>query len=305
MGTGLYDAEGNELQDHELAPNMEVFSAEGDRHILLDPDTAAELEAEGFDLNNLQIPDDASELEEEANELTLATVGKAAPAWITGGASSAKQAGKSVKTKLLGLRDEVRTNPNVSRATAHVSRNRVAYGATGGAAAGSRFGKRDEPGLGAQVLAELSKAYTDGDRDQVISKVAQLVEKADQRAVRAETIAKALEERAEVAQYVELAKSYELPVDDNELGVILHSIAKNAGLNDDQLELVDQVFKAASEAVYTEEIGFTGRGDSATMEIINGAAHEVVGKADVTVEQAAVALLTQNPDAYIDYLQEG
>lgn len=300
MATGLYDADGVEYQDDELEAGMQVLDADGNLRLLLTEDDAAELEAEGYDLENLQIPDDASELEDE-----LAPVGKGAPAWVTGGMSTIKQTGRGVKTKALGVRDEVMINPRVSRGRSHVSANAGKYGLATGAATGYEGGKmrgRMKKSMGQEVLEELSKAYTDSDRDRVIAKALGRIDESDQRARRAENIAKALEERAELVEFVELAKSYDLPVEDSALGAILQVIAKS-GLSDAQLDTVDRIFAAAGEAIFVEK-GYTGRSDSPIMEAIQGQAYDLVTKADVTPEQATVALLDANPDAYLEYLSE-
>lgn len=306
MGTGLYDENGTEFADNELEAGMVAFDENGDQHILLTQEDAERLEAEGYDLDNLVIPDDASELDDDANQLTLATVGKSGAAAITGGKSSLTATGRGIADRLLGLKDEAGKHAlrGTMRTRAAVQQRpiaAVAAGAGGAGAAGYGSG-RMKKSLGEQVLAELSKAYTDGDRDQVISRVAKAAELADQRAERAEKIAKALEDKAELTEYVELAKSYELPVEATELGAILQTIAKS-GLSDAQLETVDRIFHSASEALY-DETGYSGRGDSPVMELLSGAALDVIGKADVSVEQATASLLDAQPDLYLDYLRE-
>lgn len=303
-GTGLYDEQGNEFDDSELESGMTAYNDAGELQVLIDDETREQLEAEGHDLDDLvlEVPDDASELDDD-----LVGVGKAAPAWITGGASSASSAGRKMKAKLLGYGEKVATPEGRRAVLQHVDRNRGTYGLAGGYASGRYDGRKGaSKSMGAQLLTELSKAYTDGDRDKVISssfaKAVQAVEAADARADQAYEIAKALEERQEIGEYVELAKSYELPVNPDDLGPILYVIAKS-GLSADQLDLVDRVFSAAGEAIYAET-GFAGRGESPTMETIGSYAAELVGKADVSPEQATVAVLNANPAAYEDYLTE-
>lgn len=316
MGTGLYDAEGVEFEEDELEAGMSCFDADGERRVLLDEELAEALLAEGVDLEDteeieailadLEIPDDASELDDERQ---LAGVGKSAGtiglglahrAGVAGG--RARQAGVDASykfPKLLGTR------------TRRIGTAAGAAAITGGTtSAVSEVRGRNNVGksMGNALLADLSKAYTDGERDRVVTKafgdLTETVSKAQRRAERAERIAKSVVEREELATYTEIAKSYDLPVDADDLGPILQTIAKS-GLSQEQLDLVDRVFQAAGEAIFVEK-GFSGRNESGVMELISGEALELVGKAagEVSPEQAAVAIMGANPDAYEDYLYE-
>lgn len=100
MGTGLYDETGRELDEAELQPGMVVLDENQEPRVLLDEETAEALAAEGVDLEDtddilaalgVEIPDDPSGLDayEEEPQSELAAVGKAAPAWVTGGAHTA------------------------------------------------------------------------------------------------------------------------------------------------------------------------------------------------------------------------
>lgn len=297
MDPDLFDEQGNPYDPEDLQAGMVVFDADGERRVLLDQETADALEAEGVDLENTEeiesvlaelggIPDDASELEERE----LASVGKAG-GWITGGGSTAYQAGRKLKTKTLGA---------TQGKGRHFATGRV------GKSAPRLLGQQRS--MGNALLADLSKAYTDSERDRVVTdafdQVTHAVSKAEQRANRAERIAKQLVEREELATYTEIAKSYDLPVDPDDLGPILRTIAKS-GLNAEQLDLVDRVFQAAGEAIFVEK-GFSGRNESSIMEVIGGEALELVGKSagDVTPEQAAVALMSAQAGLYEDYLYE-
>lgn len=321
MGTGLYDAQGNEFDESELEPGMTVLDGDGELRVLLDQDTAEALADEGIDLEDTDSILDALDFDSEDQ---LETVGKGrgsdligraqgatgrgllrmgnygarGQAAITGGASSLKQTGRRVKDQALTLRDEVRTNPRTGKYAA----------VAGGGAAGGFVSGRASKSLGHDVLADLSKAYTDGERDDVLGRAFEGVEyqlsKADARATRAEQIAKSLLDREELMEFGEIAKGYELPVDPMDLAPILQTIAKS-GLNEAQLDLVDRLFHAAGEAIYAEQ-GFSGSNQSGVMELIGGEALELVGKADgdFTPEQAAVAIMAAQPGAYEDYLYE-
>lgn len=315
----IYDAEGNLLDPENLQPG-DVFYAVDESGEL------AEFEAVPADQDDdFQVPDDLSQ---EEYEDELAGVGKSAASAITGGAHSAFQTGRKTATRLLGdLRggyghgraghpttvymENGRGSDSARKLGAHAGRNRNAYAAGGGSGAvGFAAGRRKTTtakSLGAEVLTELSKAYTDGDRDQIVSKA---IAQADSRASAAErraqiaiSKAQAIEDQREYEQYVELAKSYELPVDVNDLGEILQTIAKS-GLSDEQLDTVDRIFLAAAETRIYDEVGAGGIAPSSVEEVVKAQAYELVGKNDLTVEQATVALYENNDRAYLEYLAE-
>lgn len=317
----LFDAEGNEVDPTTLQVGDIVYDESDTELEYVDARTAEALAAEG---EELFVPDEflTNEALSDENEDELVGVGKASamPDFF--------QAGKKIKSRALhaleeagegyshGRTGQARTvtagrevNVNARRAGAHVGRNVNAY--TTGAAAGSTgavYGRRKgrksvHKSLGDTVLTELSKALTEGDRDQVISKAMEHVEEANERAMEAISKAERLEQQAELVEYVELAKSYELPVDETELGPILQVIAKS-GLTNGQLELVDQIFHAASESTRYDELGSGGIAPSAVEEVVKSYAHEVVAKSDLSEAQATVALFEQNPEMYDAYLSE-
>lgn len=157
--------------------------------------------------------------------------------------------------------------------------------------------------LGSTVLEELSKALDQGERDTVISKAMDLVAKADARARNAENIAKSLQDERDMAQYVELAKGYQLPVNPEELGAVLKSAA--ATMSEAELNVLDRVLTSAGEANAFAEIGSNGtRQSSSIMDEVAALANEAVGKYDMSEEQAIVAMFGSNPAAYDEYLSE-
>lgn len=330
MGTGLYDETGAEYDADELEPGMRVLDADGQLRILLDEETAEALEQEGVNLEDTDeieavlaelggIPDDASELDGELAGVGKGLGGRVGTSMLglahRGGQAAGRGRQAAVDAtykfpKLLGTRTRRLTTAGGAAAITGGTTSAVSY--VGGrnrgreeVATAKRFTGRS---MGNALLADLSKAYTDGERDRVVTKafeeLSTTVSKAEQRAIRAERIAKAAQERDELATYTEIAKGYELPVDPSDLGPILQTIAKS-GLTPEQLDLVDQVFSAAGEAIFVEK-GFSGRQESSVMEYIGGEALELVGKADgdFTPEQAAAAIMLANPDAYEDYLAE-
>lgn len=281
MGTGLYDADGNEFDADELEPGMRVLDADGQVRILLDEETAAALEQEGVNLEDTDeieavlaelggIPDDASELEDDHE---LAGVGKGLGGRVgttmLGLAHRAGEAGRGAPAKypkLLGTRTRRMTTAGGAAAITGGTTSAVSYVSGRNRGAGQVATAKRDTGrsMGNALLADLSKAYTDGERDRVVTKafdeLSETVSKAQARAERAERIAKAAQDREELATFTEIAKGYELPVDPDDLGPILRTIAKS-GLTAEQLDLVDKVFSAAGEAIFVEK-GFSGRQES-------------------------------------------
>lgn len=172
----------------------------------------------------------------------------------------------------------------------------LAAGAVGGVAAG-----RLSKGLGDSVYEALSKALNDGERDEVVSKLADEVEiaKSENAALREQV--ELLTASRQDDEYLEIAKGYNLPVHPIRLASILKSAA--ATMDDEDLAELDRLLTAQSD-LYTE-IG-TGGSDatSAVLDQVQAMAMEAVGKADVSVEQATVALFEANPAAYDEYLVE-
>lgn len=175
-------------------------------------------------------------------------------------------------------------------------------GLVAGGAAGF-VGGRMSKSYSDTVLEELSKAYTTGDRDEVIAKALGRIEESDQRAQRAENIAKALADEAEYGEFFEVAKNFDaLPVETDELATILQTVSKV--LDEDQLNTLGRVLAAADNSIYASE-GYDGAGDSSVYGLVESAAAEAVGKGlSLSQEEAVVALFAENPDAYEEYLSE-
>lgn len=179
---------------------------------------------------------------------------------------------------------------------------RTAAGVGGAAAVGGSYaaGRKVNKSLGQSVLEELSKALDNGDRDEVISKMGDMIESANRSASRAWNIAKSVQEQQEARDYAALADTYELPVDPEVLGGILQSVSK--ALDDDQLAILDRVLQAGS--VGFDELGYSGSGESDVMGEVMAVARETVGKSDFSEAQAVSALFDANPDLYDQYCAE-
>lgn len=270
----LYAADGTPVDEDDLQPGDFVYDENGQEFQALSEDEVNELEAYANDGGTPA--DDLGPLAELA--IAKAAGGGNRRASADGG-HAAVAGGQSFITEV---------------------KRKGGRRGSAGHGHGTRIGKS----LGQELLTELSKAASDQDRDQVISKAFELLEETDARALEAIAKADALEAKAELGEYVELAKGYELPVDDTDLGQILQTISKS--LTPGQLDVVDRIFTFAGDAAnaQSQEIGSAGYAPSALMGQVNDYAYEVVGKSDLTPEQATVALFEANPEAYDAYLSE-
>jgi hypothetical protein len=77
-------------------------------------------------------------------------------------------------------------------------------------------------------------------------------------------------------------------------------------LDDEEIQLMDDIFKAFSELIDDVAIGSEAAGVSDVIDAVNGAADEIVKSAggDMTNEQAMAAAFEANPDLYSLYLAE-
>ena len=317
----VYDAQGNEVDESQLQSGDIVYAEDGTEiQMFSDDDLQALLESGQVDPNELELVDFAEADGgtpygvEDARE--LASVGKSA-----GGASAVGnnvfQAGRKLATRTFnearagyahgrhgrvpsGATDDL--GRDARRFGAHVGRNKNAYivGASAGTA-GNVHG-RVRKSLGESVLSDLSKALTDGDRDQVISKMANQLEDAQMTAQQAISKAEELAAQAEFGQYVEIAKSFELPVDPEDLGGILQEVSKV--LSDEQLDVLERILHTAAAAIEYEELGSAG--GSPLMAYVGSEARELVGKSagEISEAEATTALFSANDDAYLAYLSE-
>lgn len=316
--TGIIDEDGNEVDLSTLEPGTEIEDDEGNVYEIV----GVEESGDGEDVD----PDDGEAPSVDEDDDALAAVGKAGG--FMSGLMDAARAGRKAqagagKTKVKGLSGKAAEKAGFGQGAAFklgasYERNPLAYqaGAAGTAAAGVGAGaygysqyKKNAEGDGMstyqeQVLEELSKAVSESEREQVIAKMASDVELAHARANEAIEFAKGLEAERVTEAFIAKAASYNLPVDPVEFGPIIMKMA--SVLDDDEFDLVDKVFTAVGDTLYSE-LGYVGGGDNASvLDQVDSLAEEMVGKADgeFSKAEAAVALFAANPDAYDAYLAE-
>jgi len=277
----IFDAQGNEVDEDQLEHGDVVYDDAGNEFVFVEGEVG---------------DDDGSQYENDPRD-QYAEVGKAgAPAaatsWLTG-------AGKKVEDTVNQARK--------SKFGQHVGRNKFAY--TGGmvGAAGLGIGYVLKKSLGQEVLEQLSKSLTDTDRDEVIAKALDVVDQVAQRNAYLEDVVAGIIEDRQAGDYVELAKGYELPGDEDTIGGLMYRASQS--LPEQDVVLLDRLFSSYGEIAKGggyEQIGYDGYAESDALSQVFAAAGEVVSKSDqlVTQEQAVTALFAANPAAYDEYEAE-
>jgi hypothetical protein len=274
----MYDEEGYELDEDLLEPGDEAYDENGNQFVMVSDEEAAELVEQGV----ITLDDDMGEGSYYEPENAYAGVGKLSLGDIS---ARATQAGGALK------------------------RNKRLAGAAAGTGAAAGFAARGGGGkqtksasLGSDVFETLSKALHGNEARQAVSKLAEMVKESQDDAQAAWAVAKALADERDLEEYVELASTYPVAADPQELGTVLARVAKNqAGPND--LAYLDRVLSA--DPVNYEEVGYSGYAENSVMDQIAALAGQVVSKrGDVSLEEATVAFFDTNTDAYELYLEE-
>ena len=166
----------------------------------------------------------------------------------------------------------------------------------GGGYAGSRVGKSFED----EVRVELSKALTDDDRDAVISKALGYMEELEAQVSKAQEIAEEEREARLDAEFLDIAKSYTLPVDDEDLADALRACAEY--LEDDQIAVIRKCLEVASD-VFESEVGAYGGADNGdVMNRVDAQVERFAKSGDFTRESLVTKAFENDGDAYDQYL---
>jgi len=153
----------------------------------------------------------------------------------------------------------------------------------------------------ASVMEELSKAFSDGDRDAVIAKALGRVEELEAQQRESAEIAKSERDLRLTREYISKAAEYNLPVAPDELGPVLYRMAETMSYDD--CAVIAKCLETAGEILY-EEVGYQGGGDNADVySQVAQHAHDTFGKAEDFNETTAInKVFEDNPDAYDEYL---
>lgn len=153
----------------------------------------------------------------------------------------------------------------------------------------------------ASVMEELSKAFSDDDRDKVIAKALGRVEELESQQQQMAEIAKSERDLRLTREYISKAAEYNLPIAPDELGPVLYRMAETMSYDD--CAVIAKCLETAGEIIF-EEVGYQGGGDNADIySQVAAHAHETFGKAeDFSEVQAINKVFDMNPDAYDEYL---
>lgn len=158
-------------------------------------------------------------------------------------------------------------------------------------------------GFVSNLREELSKALTDKDRDQVISKAFGTIEVLSEQVSKAQQAAESERTIRLQREYTEVAKSYGLPFQDEVLGGVLMRCAEN--LSREDCEVIAKCLEAAGEAVYLEHGNIGGGDNSDVLSQVNGFVSEQVSKgADFSEEELTSEIFGRHPELYDEYLSE-
>ncbi len=151
-----------------------------------------------------------------------------------------------------------------------------------------------------ELREELSKSFTDDDRDEVIAKAMGQVDEMAASLAEAEEIAKSERDLRLTREYEEVAKNYNLPVEPSQLAPVLMAIAET--LPYEYGEVIHKALSAAGEILF-EEMGTQGyASNNDVLSSVDAYIDENIAKADISKAQAVEAVFAENPNAYDEYM---
>jgi hypothetical protein len=164
------------------------------------------------------------------------------------------------------------------------------------------LGQRREPvtkSYSQTVLEELSKAYSDEERDAVLSKAFGEMDQLRSQVAYNEEIAKSERDLRLTREYIAKADEYNLPVASEELGPVLYRMAETMSYDD--CAVIAKCLESAGSLIF-DEVGYIGGGDNSdVMSQVNAYAQTEIGKAD---SESISKVFDENPDAYEEYLAQ-
>lgn len=292
----LYTEDGTLLDEDTLVNGQIVYAQDGTAY-----EFTADPEVEPGDEEVDEPDEDIEDDDVEVEERELAGVGKA-----FGFAGSAGTQAPSRPT----MQPSTPASPFRVGAGMNQQKKKPLAGQMGGGAMPQR------PKLGAaaarptvaksfqeQVLEELSKAYTDEDRDAVLSKAFAEVDGYKTQAAEAVKIAKSERDLRLTNEYIAKAEEYNLPVDAAQLGPVLYRMAETMSYED--CSVIAKCLEASGSMIF-EEVGYIGGGDNVdVLDAVDAQAQELVGKSDsLGTEEAWSQVFESNPQAYDEYLAQ-
>lgn len=151
-----------------------------------------------------------------------------------------------------------------------------------------------------ELREELSKSLTTIERDEVIAKAMEQVDHMSYAMAEAEEIAKSERDLRLTREYEEVAKSYNLPVDPDELAPVLYAIAEYMPY--EYGEVIHKALSAAGEIIF-EEMGTEGYGtNNDVLYAVDSFIDQNIEKSDISKSEAVEAVFSANPEAYDEYM---
>ena len=317
----LFDEQGNKLDADQLQEGDIVYNADGEAFSMEYDDDETETNNDNGDDDG-----DDADVEKAFRVPGAARAGRAMrgararvaqnESFRTGFARGRAGAGATGafagRVRNAGVRGAQRVTTPVRQGAGvigpHAVAHRGAYAGGAGAALGgggvAAYDRRNSFGKSAdyveEIREELSKALTDADREEVITKalgqVGYLAEEVEIAKAAAEEERQLRLER----EYTEIAKSYNLPIADEDLGRVLMNCAE--ALPKEDCEIIHKAFEAAGAAIF-EEYGQIGGGDNVDVYgQVEAYLDQNVSKSGTDRAEEMTEFFTKNPEIYDEYL---
>lgn len=293
----IYNEDGELLDTEMLEEGDVVFDEEGQAFVVVD-DEADQYEEVGK--RGGPIDDVALRAMSVGDKIKAASGARKAARDLPGsgtGPSGAPGATDKVKVKRPSLKSYG------TRAGMEVRARPITAGAVGGTAGGVGYTEarsKFKKSFADELREELSKSYTDADRDEVIAKAMGQVEDMAASLAEAEEIAKSERDLRLTREYEEVAKNYNLPVEPSELAPVLMAIAEE--LPYEYGEVIHKALSAAGEIIF-EEMGTQGYAtNNDVLTSVDAYIDQNIAKADISKAQAVEAVFAENPNAYDEYM---
>ena len=150
-----------------------------------------------------------------------------------------------------------------------------------------------------ELMEELSKAYSDDDRDKVLSKAFSKIDEIQKGYTEMAEIAKSERDLRLTREYISKAAEYNVPVDPAELGPVLYRMAESMSYED--CSVIAKCLDSISDALFSEH-GYVGGGDNDDIySQVQARAVEMSKSAD----PASISkVFDEHPEAYDQYLAD-
>jgi hypothetical protein len=155
-----------------------------------------------------------------------------------------------------------------------------------------------------ELRTELSKALTDVERDEVVSKAFGRVAELELELQDTREIAKSEQTIRLEREYVEVAKGYNIPANPTELGPVLMRMAET--MSDSDCRVIHKALTTAGSTIF-DEVGLIGGGDNADpMAQVDAAIEASIAKSGATISkaEAQAEYLLAHPEVYDEYLRQ-